>query len=337
MLFLPLRWLYPRWWRAVGDAAQRSFEACVLLCTPKIHFVVDDNLRETSKDGSQGPTLVVCNHQIDTDWIIAAFLAHSYSPGCLKIVMKEAIKAVPVMGWSGKLFGQIFVARKWEVDRPNLDSQLQNLLTYMASPLWLLIYPEGTTIHREAVAKSRAFAAEALPPRPQLSNVLLPRKTGSVFALSTMAEAAKRSKSGRPRVLDVTLAYAGYRGEIPSWDQGYARHKDVEVPGVPELCSHPFFGPGFSVHISMRELWLDDAEMQSGAWLDACWQQKDRLLEAFKSRQEFPQSDGESCRLRRRTWTAAASCRDLVEFSLPLLGPAVLFGAALRSRLSRPK
>jgi 1-acyl-sn-glycerol-3-phosphate acyltransferase len=245
---LPLLSVSPRLWRAWGDGIQRCWTGWSFLCCPRMQLMVDTNV--SAEEELLRPTLTVMNHQIDTDWFIAMAFLEQFCPGRLKIILKSQLKYVPVLGAGAMLFGYVFVQRRWEEDKTVMNSQIRALHAHMAEPMWLLVYPEGTTIHVEAVQKSHEFAAASKPPRPKLGNLLLPRVTGVTFALRTLREVA-----GDARIVDVTVAYDGYSGEVPTYEQGYTRAKDLKVPSFVGLFGAPFFSKDpLRVHVSAREV-----------------------------------------------------------------------------------
>jgi 1-acyl-sn-glycerol-3-phosphate acyltransferase len=63
-------------------------------------------------------------------------------------------------------------------DKDNLARKLNQLLDY-PSPVWILLFPEGTRFNAEKHAASREFAASR--GLPQLQHHLLPRTKGFSF------------------------------------------------------------------------------------------------------------------------------------------------------------
>ncbi|WWD15934.1 hypothetical protein CI109_100358 [Kwoniella shandongensis] len=123
--------------------------------------------------------VVMSNHQAYLDWmyvwIIACYAGHSSG---LIILLKASLKRIPVVGWGMQFFNFIFLKRSWAADRNNLtlaltqlgqkaqsdeeaDGSSENtslLSPKKRSPLWLVIFPEGTITSDDERAKSVKYA-----------------------------------------------------------------------------------------------------------------------------------------------------------------------------------
>eukprot|EP00903_Cladosiphon_okamuranus_P020541 g18854.t1 len=245
--------------------------------------------------------IVIANHQVDTDWwFLFELLRPLRRHGALKIILKDDQKHVPVTGWGMRGFGFIFLKRDWLKDRANLEKQL-GVFTGDGFPLRLLIFPEGTTINQRSMDKCANFAKKEQ--RPTFEHLLLPRTTGFGACLNAFncaensgAGAGGRGgdggrTGGRDRVCsnrvvyDVTMAYTGYSGEIPTWEMGYTRDTDVDIPNLGALLKGRAPGP---VHLHVEKHHVEDIAGDGKAWLDATWARKDALLQRFIEDGRFP-------------------------------------------------
>lgn len=114
--------------------------------------------------------------------------------GHIFIVLKESIKYIPLLGPGMMFFSFIFLSRHWETDKPRLQHRLKKLKTQHKGPLsgakdaldpmWLLLFPEGTTISNNGRASSQKWAAKTGV--PDLKNTLLPRSRGMQFCLEEL-------------------------------------------------------------------------------------------------------------------------------------------------------
>lgn len=87
---------------------------------------------------------------------------------------------------------------------------------------------------------------------------------------------ALRQTSQTPLIYDLTIGYHGYSGEIPSWEMGYTRQRDTDVPSVEGMLRGRAC-PRVHLHCRVHEgteAVLDDAQ----GFLDARWREKDALL-----------------------------------------------------------
>lgn len=125
----------------------------------------------------------------------------------MKIVLKDSLKAMPGFGWATQCFLFIFLARDKTKDLQYLDE----VLSYQSRnglPVSLVLFPEGTDLHPEAIVKSDAFAVQK--GLPKYKYVLHPKVVGWLQSVSHL-----RGSVGA--VYDVTVAYHDYaEGERPS-------------------------------------------------------------------------------------------------------------------------
>jgi 1-acyl-sn-glycerol-3-phosphate acyltransferase len=160
-------------------------------------------------------------------------------------------------------------------DRNGLFSLLKSFACNGApAPVHFLLFPEGScwfgskenTDPRVILAKSQDFARKE--GRPILQHLLLPKTTGFYASLDSLREAS-------PAVYDVTLAYRGYNGEIPSTLNAGMWLKVIrgEIPS--------------EIHIRIKRYSMEEV-LQDSNWLDKKWREKDRLLTHFVRHQQFP-------------------------------------------------
>eukprot|EP01064_Diplonema_japonicum_P028414 TRINITY_DN4353_c3_g1_i1.p1 TRINITY_DN4353_c3_g1~~TRINITY_DN4353_c3_g1_i1.p1 ORF type:complete len:365 (+),score=33.07 TRINITY_DN4353_c3_g1_i1:30-1097(+) len=146
------------------------------------------------------PALVLSNHRTRIDWMIlwGYFLR---CPGQrlreLRIVLKKALQKLPVFGWAMATFRFIFLSREWNKDKEQLSLLIKYYKHYKEQST-ILIFPEGTDLHKSALAKSVTYAEKNN--LPVLKNVLYPRSTGTQFILDSMSDCFEA-------VWDITIAY----------------------------------------------------------------------------------------------------------------------------------
>lgn len=93
---------------------------------------------------------------------------------------------MPGVGWSLQALRFLFLHRNLERDGPHMAA----LLGYLRDsryPLVLLLFPEGTDLSRDNLAKSHAFARER--GLPEYQYVLHPRTSGFVQAVQVSVRA----------------------------------------------------------------------------------------------------------------------------------------------------
>lgn len=149
--------------------------------------------------------------QIYTDWLYLWWVGYTNNPamhGHLYIILKESLKWIPVIGPGCLFFGFIFMSRKMATDQPRLAHRLSKLSkrTFgpegeeFMSPMWLLLFPEGTNLSDNGRVRSAKWAEKTGVKDPR--HLLLPRSTGTFFCLNELKDTVEY-------VYDCTVAYEG--------------------------------------------------------------------------------------------------------------------------------
>ncbi|KNC84179.1 hypothetical protein SARC_03601 [Sphaeroforma arctica JP610] len=225
--------------------------------------------------------IIISNHTVDYDWYCLWLLgrARGYH-GVMKIILKDSLKHLPVFGWGMQYFEFIFLARDWSKDKHNLYKLLRSFV-HDDMPLWLLLFPEGTTICKESLEKSSNFAKKS-GRRVFDKHLLSPRTRGFDACLDAM-------KVGTPTVYDITMAYDSYSGEIVTNDMGYNRNIDVNIPTMLKLLSGercPF------VHFHIQQILYEDIDLHNTEkFLDDLWAAKYDRMERFTKLNKFAEED----------------------------------------------
>lgn len=227
---------------------------------------------------STDPGIIICNHQVDMDWYyLWGLLIQSKRHGQIRIILKDTLKYIPVLGLAMQFAGFIFVRRDWQKDGKQLRKQMEQIVVHKI-PAMLLIFPEGTTINTQAQEKSRKYSIQES--RPLFNYLLLPRSTGFSTILSSLSGAS-------PVVYDITMAYDGYTGEIPTYEMGYERNKDHNIPNAGKILR----GHHTVVHMDVATFSAKDIGPTVEEWLDYRWLRKECLLSYFAKHQKFPETE----------------------------------------------
>ncbi len=229
--------------------------------------------------------VLIANHQLYSDWIYLWWIGYAnvaQMSGHVYIILKESIKYIPLLGPGMVLFNFIFMSRKWSVDRPRMARHFQWLKKPMAGtkeklrPMWLLLFPEGTNLSDNGRANSAKWAAKQ--GIPDLQHQMIPRSTGSFFALRELRGTVEW-------VYDCTLAYEGIpRGKF---GQDYLTLRSSYFEGRPPK----------SVNMYFRRFALSGIPLEGGdekkfdQWLRDRWTEKDELIEQYMSTGRFPASE----------------------------------------------
>jgi lysocardiolipin and lysophospholipid acyltransferase len=129
--------------------------------------------------------------------------------GHIFIILKDSLRAIPILGPGMMMFGFIFLSRHWETDKPRFQHRLKKLKSMHNGPLsgtgdldpmWLLIFPEGTTLCANGRTASAKWAEKN--GIPDMKHTLLPRSRGLQFCLEEL-------NGTMEYVYDSTVTYAG--------------------------------------------------------------------------------------------------------------------------------
>lgn len=216
--------------------------------------------------------IVMLNHHCRVDWVyLFLFCARSSLTSTLRIVLKEDLKKLPMMGSAMEHYRFLFLSRKWQDDEP----YLKDMVAYFrrtGTPTTVLIFPEGTDLSPSNVVKSQAFARENN--LPVLHHVLNPRTTG-LIALKNMF-----GEENVEEIIDCTMGYT-YRK---------ANTRPAELSLVDGTHPH-------RIHLLLRRYRLDSTtspnsdDLQDTApgkddealkrWLNTRFTEKEQLLSRF--------------------------------------------------------
>lgn len=225
--------------------------------------------------------ILIANHQIYTDWVFMWWIAYtSRMHGHIFIILKESLKYIPFLGTGMMFYGFIFMARKWETDKPRIQYRLEKLKsrhggplsgTASLDPMWLLVFPEGTNLSANTRKKSVAWSEKS--GLPDMKHQLLPRSTGMFFCLQQL-------RGTVDWVYDCTIAYEGV--PLGGYAQDYFTLRSTYLQGRPPKSVHLYWR-----RYAVSEIPLDDQKAFE-LWIEKRWREKDDLLEQYKTTGRFP-------------------------------------------------
>ncbi|OIR59146.1 MAG: 1-acylglycerol-3-phosphate acyltransferase [Amphiamblys sp. WSBS2006] len=150
-----------------------------------------------SGKGRKDSFVVISNHQLQTDWIylyrVFLWLGREET---VKIVAKQALRRIPVIGLGMRMFGFVFLERDWRAEKDKYTRRIEELAE--KEDFSLLIFPEGTIRTADTIGKARKHVEKTSI--EEYKNVLVPRYKGCLAAL----------KAGRQRVcgvIDFSVSY----------------------------------------------------------------------------------------------------------------------------------
>ncbi|CAO3621146.1 unnamed protein product [Cunninghamella blakesleeana] len=239
-----------------------------------------DHLLELNKQGDLEKLLlperiiVTANHQIYADWVYIWCISQLASKhGSLKILLKDSLKKLPVYGLGMQFFDFIFLKRKLIDDERTIIDNLGRSKKD-GTPLWLVLFPEGTVISNGTRKRSKDFAEKNNLKDNKYT--LLPRSTGLRLCIQSLGNSVDY-------IYDFTIGYPGIKiGENPE-----------DIYTIPKIF---FFGQQpkkIHVHIRrflIRDIPVDD-EKEFSQWVYQRWEEKDALMAYFYKEGHFPKND----------------------------------------------
>ncbi len=132
------------------------------------------------------------NHKYDIDWLAGWIICQRL--GILqgsKIVGKQSLRLVPVVGWCWIFTESIFLRRIWESDRETLVKDFRKILANYPKNYFFnfLLFCEGTRFTEKKRIASMKYAQEKN--LPELKHHILPRTKGFTLLLQGAEDRSK--------------------------------------------------------------------------------------------------------------------------------------------------
>ena len=224
----------------------------------RLFYYCEPELLEAT--GSEN-ALCIMNHHYEVDWLYGWMVGDRAGVlGNCRVYIKKMIQYVPIIGWAWCFSDTLFLARDWAQDQSTLDKCLVDLQDY-PSPVWILLFPEGTRYTKQKYEASRQFAEKKN--LPLLKHHLVPRTKGFTYTLSRLDP----DKIGV--IYDVTLGC------------------DTQV--APTL-TNVLLGRQTTAHLYIRRLNISEVprdEAGAAEWLSQLYVEKDALLDNFHRTGKF--------------------------------------------------
>ncbi|OMJ22518.1 putative acyltransferase [Smittium culicis] len=217
--------------------------------------------------------VIMSNHQAYTDWVyLWSVLRVQNLEGSIKIILKESLKNVPIIGWGMQYFDFIFLKRNWNADKETLEAHMRKI-NNCEFPTSLLLFPEGTTFTKNTLTKSLAFAAKSDLKIQHPKHLILPRSTGIKCCLDNLS-------LGKTKYLyDVTVGYSG----VPR--DGFAE----DVYSIKNIFYNEKYPK--QIHINIRRFLISDIPLDEDSkfseWLQNRFLEKDSKLDYFYKSGDF--------------------------------------------------
>ena len=224
--------------------------------------------------------LCIMNHHYELDWLYGWMMGdRSGILGNCRVYIKKAIQFVPIIGWAWCFSDTLFLARDWSHDQGVLETVLEDLQDY-PSPVWILLFPEGTRYTREKYLVSKQFAESR--GLPVLKHHLVPRTKGFTYTLSRL------DKNKISCIYDVTLGCN---------------------TSVSPTLTNVLLGRRTEAHMFIRKFdikTIPEDEAGAAKWLSELYVEKDDILDKFHQTGSFDVSQPGVSR-PARPWTLVLS------------------------------
>ena len=175
--------------------------AAVLLTLLGTKVYVYCNSEDILKDTG---VVILSNHRTRVDWMYAGWL-YGYIIGVnpdQRVILKDALRSVPIYGWCMQIMMYIFLTRKKEnnTDIPHISNMITYLSKSSTSKPSLLLFPEGTDLSKSNIEKNNEYARKN--GLQETHQILYPKPGGLLTCLNSLPE--------NTVIHDVTIAYKDY-------------------------------------------------------------------------------------------------------------------------------
>jgi len=268
---------FAQWW---------SESDCVLYINP-------DDLEKVRHEHA----IVIMNHKYDIDWLAGWMICQRLRimQGS-KIVGKQSLKLVPIVGWCWIFTESIFLRRVWDSDRETLVQDLRQVLADYPSNYFFnfLLFCEGTRFTEKKRLISMKIAEEK--GLPLLKHHILPRTKGFTLLL-------QGAENRIAAVYDLTVGFkeTGAQPTLLSILKGRACQAEIFVKRIP-VSSIPQDTDGCN------------------QWVHQLYQDKDRIYDYFVQHGTFEGNGLPRVEIRRNlydliielTWMALIGIPSLI-------------------------
>ncbi|CAF1055730.1 unnamed protein product [Adineta ricciae] len=208
--------------------------------------------------------IVIMNHKYDIDWLAGWIICQRL--GIMhgsKIVGKQSLRLVPIVGWCWIFTESIFLRRVWESDRETLVKDLRKVLANYPQNYFFnfLLFCEGTRFTEKKRLASMKIAQEK--GLPELKHHILPRTKGFTLLL----QGAENRITG---IYDLNVGFkkSGAEPTFLSIIKGHACQAEIYVRRTP-IADIPTDTDGCS------------------DWVHKLYQEKDQIYDYFLRHDTF--------------------------------------------------
>ncbi|CAF2451074.1 unnamed protein product [Rotaria sp. Silwood2] len=198
------------------------------------------------------------NHRYEVDWLLGWVVTQRLGlAGGSKILGKQSLRVLPIIGWCWYFTESIFLRRVWSTDKAILERDIKRLVDDYPKNYYFTLFLscEGTRYTNEKRLESMEVARQK--GLPELQHHILPRTKGFVLVM-------KGIHNHITGIYDITVAF-----QSP---------KNPELSNL--LMGQQCQGEAFVRRIPVSEVPYDDEE-KSAQFIHKLFQEKDKVFEHF--------------------------------------------------------
>ncbi|CAF1052840.1 unnamed protein product [Rotaria sp. Silwood1] len=245
---------------ALGIWSQFTFIAQWWSKSNCVLYIKPEDLEKVRKEHA----IVIMNHKYDIDWLAGWIICQRL--GIIKgskIVGKQSLKLVPIVGWCWIFTESIFLRRVWESDRETLVKDLRKVLANYPKNYFfnLLLFCEGTRFTEKKRLTSMKIAQEK--GLPELKHHILPRTKGFTLLL-------QGAENRIAAIYDLTIGFKenGAKPTLLSILKGRSCQAEIFVKRIP-----------------VSEIPQDTEGCNN--WVHELYQEKDKIYDYFVNHGTF--------------------------------------------------
>jgi 1-acyl-sn-glycerol-3-phosphate acyltransferase len=202
--------------------------------------------------------IIICNHKSSLDFIILLTILEQLKINNFTFVLKKSINFIPGLGVITFSNDDIKLDRNWNLDKKNLDNQLDNI----NDNNYIIIFPEGTRFNKNLLLSGKQYSIDNN--YPVYNNLLVPKSKGLFYIINYLN---KRNKLGK--IYDFSLIFPDFMNESIYLNNLFT--KSIK-----------------SIYINIRELSLPNnlntiSDVDFKNWLLFEWENKDILISNYKN------------------------------------------------------
>ncbi|KAI1292490.1 1-acyl-sn-glycerol-3-phosphate acyltransferase delta [Halotydeus destructor] len=212
-------------------------------------------------------SIILANHSFGLDWVwVTYFLERLGLFGVTKLVVKNSLKYLPVLGFSWYLSGCLFLARDFKKDAEYMKKTLS---MSQGTNIQFFLFPEGTRFSKDKLISSNRYAQEN--GLPKMKYHLQPKSRGLIQMLKHLSD----NNNAVPTIYNMQMAYHDTLNQ----------NVDISLKSV--INGKKIVGDVYLERITIDHLDLSSDEAIKAKLIDI-YQEKEKLMDHHATHGSFP-------------------------------------------------